>query len=360
MSCTFTHSLIQVLSPRTAENLKKLYTALYCTTSYKEDYKNYFVHKENRRLSLLSLNPETKTGLLTGSHSCGSLKNKTSTARSTDSEGEWNGNGGNSNETCDDSGNNAAEDETEADTGAVVEVMASTSTLLDEDASPTEEEEDSRNENTDDANRLPELPVQFRKVCPKYTRLRSSTWPVRVPTYFFRRHQLLPSSIAVLPKGFKMKLEADEREGDRPNSSGSATSGEDVAADDETRKIPAIQNSGQTNYLVASGKNSLKTCKAGGEYTHTFQLPSVKEMDLSSHCYGRSGAKPELQPHRCHKEGTAPLSCLLTPSGSRIPHRLGLRFKAQAHARSAKMLGFAESLQQKVHAVCSIQFIRTL
>ena len=292
------------------------------------------MHKGNRKLSLQNLSPETKTGVLTGCHNDSSLESDNLTTQSMDGE---NINGvGNPNETYDGT-RNTPEVETVEDTAAGVEDVATINTLLDEPPSATEE--DSDNVNTDNVTHLPELPAQFRKICPKYTCLRSLTWSASVPAYFFRRHQLLPSSIAVLPKGFRMSLEADEPEGDQPCSGVSATSDEDIAADDETGKMPAFQNNGQTNYLVSTGKyfHSLETSKAGGECSRTFQLPSVTVMDASPHCYGRSGAKTALQSHRCSKEGTAPLSCLLTPSGSRIPHRLGLRFKAQAHARSASV-----------------------
>lgn len=84
---------------------------------------------------------------------------------------------GNPNETCNGT-RNTAEVETVENTAAGVEDVASTSTLLDEHPSATED--DSDNDNTDNATHLPELPAQFRKICPKYTCLRSPTWSASV------------------------------------------------------------------------------------------------------------------------------------------------------------------------------------
>ena len=335
------YSLTQVLSPRTAETLKKLYTALYCTTSYKEDYKNYFTHTKNKPYFSLS----------SDSHNSDTLESKCSTAESVDSEGELKANAGDSKEICDDFENRDSEtvetatddDFIKPELGADI-TCTNTSSPLDKEFCTAEE--GSRDKNTDHANRLPELPIQFRKISPKYTRNRCSTLPGHVPAYFFRKHQLLPSAITLLSDGFQLKPEAGEQEGDRPSSSGSVTGSEDAATDDGARKgIPVIKENAQMNCLVAlsrganSGKASPENYKGRGEHTDTVQLPSVKkERALISH-HGRNTTKMALPTPVYNKEGIPPLSCLLTPSGSRIPHRLGLRFKAQAHARSDTWAG---------------------
>lgn len=216
---------------------------------------------------------------------------------------------------------------------------------------------------------LKELPDHFGRITSKYTRnYRCSTWPCYIPYYLHHRHSLLPSSISVLPPEYLRARSPSVCKGkDRPGSSKSETCA-DVAEDGET-----------SSTKVSSSANNAGKTPSALKFGHGSTLPvnvpisSIKEQRLPSLTHTQSGFCTQAQRTGLHSNSTVhlsgeqpptttsnqqwklpkivncggtsldgddvecvevpPLSNLLSPSGSRVPHRLGLRFKSEAHAR---------------------------
>ena len=218
---------------------------------------------------------------------------------------------------------------------------------------------------------LKELPDHFGRITSKYTRnYRCSTWPCYIPYYLHHRHSLLPSSIAVLPPEFCRTRPPSVCKGkDRPGSSKTEICA-DVASDD----------SETSSTKIGSSANNTSKFQSALRFNHGSQntmLPvnvpacSSKEQKLPSLTHTQSGVCTQAQGVGLHSNSTThlhgqqsptttsyqdwrlpkivnsgapegdgmecvevpPLSHRLSPSGSRVPHRLGLRFKSEAHAR---------------------------
>ncbi len=228
---------------------------------------------------------------------------------------------------------------------------------------------------------LPQLPENFRCITCKYTRNRSSTpWSSSVPHYLLRRHSFLPSSLTSLPDhpfpGEKpCAVDSGERTslGQRKSSQGFAeeSDGGGLAAVSGRPQaktpvwpnsscsglIPKIAENVRGRLVTFHGLGDVQNPLTEGKVEGDCKLPRLHAVCGED---GETGSRDtestttslrheaQLQKLRA-AEGRAAmsasgtndellqdipmLSSLLTPSGSRVPHRLGLRYKTDAHKR---------------------------
>ncbi len=384
-NCTYTRCPIlvfillhtQELTPRTVHALNHLHSNLYCTSTYKEDFS---VHAIQRRhvTETVSTDEELDTG-------------ETGRAVHTvETETEINDLGMAARAT-DTSGTTVSDSTAEGDVveGTDLEVAKETVPLLGEDSEL--DTEGRSTDNTEDSiespsqwssypgtgfttfTHLPQLPDHFRRITTKYTRNRSSPpWPCCVPFYFLRHQSLLPSSITALPDNLfpkpKPSLIETEVEGSTSLKRSSVLGfGEesgciDVTARARAKTPPGQISSGMMPRIAESSRGRLvaslssrKPQTTEGKYCEPespggdCKLPRLCGScgEIESRAVEAKGYEVQLQPHKeldrgdvtptssvTNETGEIPtLSSLVMPSGSRVPHRLGLRYKTEAHAR---------------------------
>ena len=208
---------------------------------------------------------------------------------------------------------------------------------------------------------LSELPEHFRRITSRYTRNCTTPWPCGVSYCMLSKHSLLPSSIAASsstavapellfpnqqrpPSSGSSSTDSEERPASSPSSattkhSRAETTGTGTAATCTSDEVGCangsfwkhdgivISSRGQHDFPVAANlrggsgivrRRGMDNCKTvGGD--GGFKLPSIPLEKLES---PHTSSFPSLMPHT---------------AGTRVPHRLGLRYKSEAHSRSAQL-----------------------
>ena len=177
---------------------------------------------------------------------------------------------------------------------------------------------------------LPDLPEHFHRITSKYTRNRSTPpWPYYIPFYLYRKHCALPTNIAALPEHMLRP-----KSGQADIQGGSSISPCDLGGSRPSGIcMPKVYEKGGrlSQMSHCSEKHSLSAIREKRNRNADCKLPSLTPAEPTQ--------TREIPPRPKSVSGSEtasdipPLSSLLTPCGSRVPQRLGVRFKTDAHAR---------------------------
>ena len=189
------------------------------------------------------------------------------------------------------------------------------------------------------------MPEHFQRNSAKYTSNRLPNWPCYVPYYLFSKHSLLADNVA--PGAFKSVQ--DGARGEKSGDCRRRCSGESSEAE-AGLKIPYLTEAEQRRLLQVAGTADQAKSKMQA-VTHLVKLPTLvvdhgastfnsgSGAHLSEEDGGDGACREAEEEGAWHEEEGAgheevsPLASLLTPLGSRVPHRIGLHFKATAHQR---------------------------
>ena len=211
---------------------------------------------------------------------------------------------------------------------------------------------------------LSQLPDHFRRIATKYTRNSfTPPWPCNVPYYLLQRHSLLPSSLTVLPTHFhKPKLRLNLNESSPPDAEGLRNINESFTIDgngaekekeniESGTTMPRIRECFDGKILASVYERDLKHIQSttkrsdsspNTDFDEEYKLPSLSAMTgnapqafmVTASTGNCQTQLPIIETPRDDEDGKVPpLTTLLTPPGSRVPHRLRLRYRTEAHSR---------------------------
>lgn len=210
-----------------------------------------------------------------------------------------------------------------------------------------------------DAGHRQAMPEHFQQNSSKYICNRLPHWPCCVPYYLFSKHSSLPDTLCLTPGSLKRmsplqhhkRVEKSICQSFGGSGKGAEQISDDVAKMRETKtclKIPLLTETEHKHSCSALMKASQADSmpQHPGRTTHSLKLPtlvanprapadttSVAGTLLSVDRGVMGNLHDDIQVEGAEQEEVAPLITLLAPLGSRIPHRIGMRFKAIAHQR---------------------------